>query len=77
MPRRPIQIVLQSNPTVFDALAWFDLDACAVGYTGETVVAVPRAIRSLSLGDWTGGINLFDPKLGRKGVSPPTLGLLK
>ncbi|GAA5974082.1 hypothetical protein JCM8115_001735 [Rhodotorula mucilaginosa] len=66
-PRRPIQIVLQSNPTVFDALAWFDLDACAVGYTGETVVAVPRAIRSLSLGDWTGGINLFDPKLGRKG----------
>jgi hypothetical protein len=35
-----------------------------LGYTGETVVAVPRAIRSLSLGDWTGGINLFDPKLG-------------
>ncbi|GAA5982668.1 hypothetical protein JCM10908_006739 [Rhodotorula pacifica] len=70
-PRRTIQIVLQSHTSVFDALAWFDLDACAVGYTGKAVVALPRAIRSLSLGDWTGGINLLDPRLARKGASLP------
>lgn len=68
-PRRTIQIVATINQSVFDALAWFDLDCCAVGYTGDSVVAVPRAVRSLSLGKWIGGVNFFDPKLGRKGVS--------
>ncbi|KWU45198.1 hypothetical protein RHOSPDRAFT_33141 [Rhodotorula sp. JG-1b] len=67
LPRRSIQIVLQSHATAFDALAWFDLDACAVGYTGNGIIALPRAVRSLSLGDWVGGVNFFDPKLGRKG----------
>lgn len=64
--------MLHNHATAFDALARFDLDACAVGYTGQAVVAVPRAIRSLSLGDWIGGVNFFDPKLGRKGVSSPS-----
>lgn len=73
-PRKTIQIVLQTHQTIFDALAWFDLDACTVGYTGCAVVALPRAVRSLSLRDWTGGVNLLDPRLARKGVSrlPPT-----
>ncbi|GAA5982692.1 hypothetical protein JCM10908_006748 [Rhodotorula pacifica] len=37
--RRPIQIVLHNHASAFDALADFDLDACAVGYTGKTVIA--------------------------------------
>lgn len=55
---------------MYDALAWYDLDCCTVGYTGDAVIALPRAVRALSLGAWTGGINFFDPKLSRKGVSP-------
>ncbi|GAA5982662.1 hypothetical protein JCM10908_006737 [Rhodotorula pacifica] len=66
-PRRPIQIVLHNHATAFDAFAGFDLDACAVGYTGKTVIAVPRAVRSLSLGGWSAGINFFDLKVCRKG----------
>ncbi|GAA5882187.1 hypothetical protein JCM3774_005458 [Rhodotorula dairenensis] len=72
-PRRTVQIILQSHASVFDALAWFDLDACAVGYTGKAVIAVPRAVRSLSLGNWTGGVNLLDPRLARKGDPSGTM----
>ncbi|BGP43792.1 hypothetical protein JCM10449v2_007849 [Rhodotorula kratochvilovae] len=61
-PRRTIQIILPSYKTAFDALAWFDLDACAVGFDGENVFAVPRAVRALAL-----GANLLDVKLARKG----------
>ncbi|GAA5902452.1 hypothetical protein JCM6882_002757 [Rhodosporidiobolus microsporus] len=64
--RRVIQIVLVSNETIFDALAPFDLDACCVGWTGKEVIALPRAARALSLGGWTGGVNLLDIKLARK-----------
>ncbi|GAA6039816.1 hypothetical protein JCM8097_004235 [Rhodosporidiobolus ruineniae] len=64
--RRTIQIVLVSHKSIFDALAGFDLDACAVGFNGKEVVALPRAVRSLSLGGWTAGINLLDIKLARK-----------
>ncbi|GAA6059666.1 hypothetical protein JCM10212_000053 [Sporobolomyces blumeae] len=62
-PRRPIQIILHSNRSIFDALASFDLDACACAYTGNQVVANPRAVRALALGGWTGGVNFLDPKL--------------
>ncbi|GAA5991704.1 hypothetical protein JCM11641_001950 [Rhodosporidiobolus odoratus] len=65
-PRKVIQIVLVSNPTIFDALAPFDLDACCVGYTGTQAVAHPRATRAFALGGWTGGVNLLDIKLARK-----------
>ncbi|GAA5833721.1 hypothetical protein JCM11251_003213 [Rhodosporidiobolus azoricus] len=64
--RRIIQIVLVSNDTIFDALAPFDLDACCVGWTGKEVVALPRAVRALSLGEWRGGVNLLDTKVARK-----------
>jgi hypothetical protein len=64
--RRVIQIVLVSNPSIFDALAPFDLDACCVGYTGKQVVALPRAVRALSFGEWKGGVNFLDIKLARK-----------
>jgi len=60
--RRPIQIILQSHKTTFDALAGFDLDCCSVGWDGKEVVAVPRAVRALAL-----GANLLDVKLARKG----------
>ncbi|GAA5894706.1 hypothetical protein JCM8208_006049 [Rhodotorula glutinis] len=60
--RRPVQIILQSHQTTFDALAGFDLDCCSVGWNGKEVVAVPRAVRALAL-----GANLLDVKLARRG----------
>ncbi|GJN94125.1 hypothetical protein Rhopal_007199-T1 [Rhodotorula paludigena] len=68
-PRRTIQIVLQSHKSTFDALAWFDLDCCALGWDGKEVLAVPRAIRALAL-----GFNLYDPKVARK--EDPSSGLV-
>ncbi|BGP20451.1 hypothetical protein JCM10213v2_008599 [Rhodosporidiobolus nylandii] len=65
-PRVIIQIILVSNPSAFDALAFFDLDHCTVGFTGERVVALPRAVRALSLGGWTGGVSFMDAKLSKK-----------
>ncbi|GAA6053907.1 hypothetical protein JCM3770_005327 [Rhodotorula araucariae] len=61
-PRRTIQIILHAHKTAFDALAGFDLDCCAIGCNGESVFAVPRAVRALAL-----GANLLDVKLARKG----------
>ncbi|GAA5927177.1 hypothetical protein JCM3775_002469 [Rhodotorula graminis] len=66
--RRPVQIILQSHKTVFDALAGFDLDCCSVGWNGHEVVAVPRAVRALAL-----GANLLDVKLARKGDSTSSI----
>ncbi|GAA5839771.1 hypothetical protein JCM9279_005164 [Rhodotorula babjevae] len=60
--RRPVQIILQSHQTMFDALAGFDLDCCSLGFNGKEVVAVPRAVRALAL-----GANLLDVKLARRG----------
>ncbi|GAA5992530.1 hypothetical protein JCM5350_008267, partial [Sporobolomyces pararoseus] len=58
--RRAIQIVLQANPTVYDSIAGFDLDVCAIAFDGEKVRAVPGAIRALS-----SNVNYFDPKYAR------------
>ena len=35
-------------------------------YDGRRVLALPRAARSLALGDWTSGVNLLDTRLSRK-----------
>ncbi|GAA5962713.1 hypothetical protein JCM3765_006176 [Sporobolomyces pararoseus] len=59
-PRRAIQIVLQSNSTVYDSIAGFDLDVCAICFDGEKFKAVPGAIRALS-----SNLNYFDPKYAR------------
>ncbi|KAL8277092.1 hypothetical protein RQP46_010520 [Phenoliferia psychrophenolica] len=64
--KRVIQIILKSNASIFEAIASFDLDACCVAFTGNAVVAAPRAARSLALGNWGGGgINLLDVRLCR------------
>jgi len=62
--RRPIQIILHTNETVFDSIAGFDLDCCCFAYTGKDVVAVPRALRAYKT-----KTNLLDERLARKIVS--------
>ena len=49
-PHRRIQIVLKllSSPT--DILLNFDLDACAVGWDGSSVLMLPRFVRALETG---------------------------
>lgn len=66
-PRRPVQIILTSFPSIFDALGSFDLDCCCIGFNGSSVLAVPRAIRAIQL-----KANLLDVRLARKEVKTPS-----
>lgn len=49
-PNRRLQIVLKLAPTPLDVLLNFDLDACAVGFTGSDVVMLPRCARAIETG---------------------------
>lgn len=60
--RRHVQIILRCYKSPAEVLMGFDIDSCCVGFDGETLWALPRAVRAL-----TYGINLVDP--GRQSKS--------
>lgn len=49
-----------------DSRIFTSTQCCCVAYDGTKVLAMPRAVRSLALGDWTSGVNLLDTRLSRK-----------
>ena len=49
-PNRRLQIILKLAPTLLDVLLNFDLDACAIGFTGSDVIMLPRCARAMETG---------------------------
>ena len=49
-PVRRVQIVLKLSRSVTDVLLNFDLDQCAMGFNGTTVLILPRCARALETG---------------------------
>ena len=49
-PHRRIQIVLKLLPSPTHVLLNFDLDACALGFDGTSVLMLPRFVRALETG---------------------------
>ena len=47
---QPVQIILRLYDSPSEVLHGFDHDACCVGYDGEAVMALPRALRALRHG---------------------------
>ncbi|KAL8894888.1 MAG: hypothetical protein Q9207_008376 [Kuettlingeria erythrocarpa] len=49
-PRRRVQIILKLLPSPLDILLNFDLDVCALGFNGSSVLMLPRCARAIETG---------------------------